>query len=121
MWLRWTLPRPRIDQVLYTCVKVLFPAACVLFVAGSLWQLLVPSLQVKTIPQNPNPWVHYNPFSWTDWSRGGAAMSLVVQTLLALIGLALAGGLAMWVAYARFTARRVHKRLTDPEPIPEPA
>jgi NADH-quinone oxidoreductase subunit H len=30
MWIRWTLPRPRIDQVLYACVKVLLPLACVL-------------------------------------------------------------------------------------------
>src|SRR3982751_2558991 len=30
MWIRWTLPRPRIDQVLYACIKVLLPIACVL-------------------------------------------------------------------------------------------
>ena len=34
MWLRWTLPRPRIDQVLYACVKVLLPMACVLLLGG---------------------------------------------------------------------------------------
>src|SRR4051812_20239072 len=30
MWIRWTLPRPRIDQVLYACIKVLLPLACIL-------------------------------------------------------------------------------------------
>ena len=40
MWLRWTLPRPRIDQVLYACVKVLLPLACVLLLGAALWQLL---------------------------------------------------------------------------------
>ena len=42
MWIRWTLPRPRIDQVLYACVKVLLPMACVLLLGAALWQLLVP-------------------------------------------------------------------------------
>ena len=36
MWLRWTLPRPRIDQVLYACVKVLLPMACVLLLGAAL-------------------------------------------------------------------------------------
>jgi len=42
MWLRWTLPRPRIDQVLYVCVKVLLPLSCALLLGAALWQLLVP-------------------------------------------------------------------------------
>ena len=46
MWLRWTLPRPRIDQVLYACVKVLLPMACVLLLGAVLWQLLVPDAGV---------------------------------------------------------------------------
>ena len=33
MWVRWTFPRPRIDQVLYVCVKVLLPLACLLLLA----------------------------------------------------------------------------------------
>jgi NADH-quinone oxidoreductase subunit H len=42
MWVRWTLPRLRIDQVMMTCLKYLLPISCVLLVGVSLWQLLVP-------------------------------------------------------------------------------
>jgi len=121
MWLRWTLPRPRIDQVLYTCVKVLFPAACVLLVGAAIWQMLVPSWQGGSLIENPLPWVHYNPLSWADWSRGGATTALIVQSLLALVGVSLAGAMALWVAYAFVTGRTRRQRLSEPHPIPEPA
>ncbi len=43
MWIRWSLPRLRIDQVMMTCLKYFLPISCVLFVGAALWQLLVPA------------------------------------------------------------------------------
>lgn len=43
IWLRWTLPRIRIDQVMYTCVQVLLPIAMVVLLGNTLWQLFVPA------------------------------------------------------------------------------
>jgi NADH-quinone oxidoreductase subunit H len=88
MWLRWTLPRPRIDQVLYACVKVLLPMACVLLLGAALWQLFV---------------------------TGFAA--LVVQIILAVIGLGMFGAVVLWVVYAAFSGRNIKQRLTDPAPL----
>jgi NADH-quinone oxidoreductase subunit H len=113
MWLRWTLPRPRIDQVLYACVKVLLPAACVLLLGAAIWQLLV--------PDRPGyPWVDYNPFHAHDWiysPAGNGTLTLIVQTILMLIGLTLFGAVTMWVMYAAASGRNLKQRLTDPAPI----
>ena len=40
MWLRWTLPRLRIDQVMYVCVKVLLPTACLTLIGSAAWKWL---------------------------------------------------------------------------------
>jgi NADH-quinone oxidoreductase subunit H len=42
MWVRWTLPRLRIDQVMMTCLKYLLPISCVLLLGVSVWQVLIP-------------------------------------------------------------------------------
>ncbi len=39
LWIRWTLPRIRIDQVLYACVQVLLPATMVVLLGNTLWIL----------------------------------------------------------------------------------
>ena len=43
MWVRWTLPRLRIDQVMTTCLKYCTPIAAVAFLGASLWTFAWPS------------------------------------------------------------------------------
>ena len=42
MWVRWTLPRLRIDQVMMLCLKYLIPISCVLLIGVSTWRLFIP-------------------------------------------------------------------------------
>lgn len=48
MWVRWTLPRLRIDQVMTTCLKYLLPISCVLFLGAVLWPLVLGSTARQT-------------------------------------------------------------------------
>jgi NADH-quinone oxidoreductase subunit H len=42
MWVRWTLPRLRIDQVMTTCLKYCTPIAAVMFAGVVLWTYWLP-------------------------------------------------------------------------------
>ena len=43
LWLRWTLPRIRIDQVLHACVQVMIPLALVVLLGHAIWMLWFPA------------------------------------------------------------------------------
>ena len=90
MWIRWTLPRPRIDQVLYACVKVLLPLSCVLLLGAALWQLFI---------------------------HEHTMVAFATQIVLAALGVMFFLAIVAWIGYAFVTGRRLQKRLAEPEPI----
>lgn len=81
MWLRWTLPRMRIDQVLHMCVKVLLPLACVNLLGAAFWLWLV------------DPAV----------SPAFATVALVVQIILTVLGVLIVLAALALIAYAWIT------------------
>jgi NADH-quinone oxidoreductase subunit H len=111
MWLRWTLPRPRIDQVLYACIKVLLPLGCTLLLGAALWQLLMGQMP-------GTPWVDYNPMLPRDWSAHSATGAYVTQIILSQLGTAIFVTALYWIFHATVLDphRRNKKRITDPEP-----
>jgi len=78
IWLRWTLPRMRIDQVLYACVQVLLPLTMVLLLGNTLWEL------------------------WVASSDGFALVSTVSGWIAGLVGIVLCAGFLAIVVYGRY-------------------
>jgi hypothetical protein len=90
IWLRWTLPRIRIDQVLHACVKVLLPASLIAFLGTAAWVWLV--------PQPAAPEVHYTGAAAAVYGATGhvarlghlvsstPALQLLTQIALTLLG-----------------------------------
>ncbi len=94
MWLRWTLPRIRIDQVLYACVQVILPLTMLLLLGGTLWV-------------------------WAS-SAGGAEWAIfsrVISVILGIIGLMFVLGFIGIAAYGFYHRRRlVGNLVVDPLP-----
>lgn len=49
MWVRWSLPRLRIDQVMMTCLKYLLPISCALLLGVSLWMVALPAMVINSL------------------------------------------------------------------------
>ena len=84
LWLRWTLPRIRLDQVLYCCVQVLLPLTMVLVLGATLWV-----------------WADMS--TSTAWAWFAAAWTWV----LGLIGAGFALGFVVVAAYGFHNRRRL--------------
>jgi NADH-quinone oxidoreductase subunit H len=48
IWVRWTLPRLRIDQVMTTCLKYLIPISCFLFAGTVAYPLVLAKMSGQT-------------------------------------------------------------------------
>ncbi|HOW19244.1 MAG TPA: NADH-quinone oxidoreductase subunit NuoH [Phycisphaerae bacterium] len=80
MWVRWTLPRIRIDQVLYACVQVLLPLAMAALLGNTFWVLLV---------------------------APGSLLAVLANAILGLAGAALVLGFVVIMIYGRMNRRRL--------------
>lgn len=112
IWVRWTLPRIRIDQVLYTCVKVLLPASLILLVGTATWIWLVPQPAAVTLPDgqvierlghlvSPTP-----------------TLQLATQIILAALGTLLVLAAVIYIAYAYLTRDRATLKTLFPQTMP---
>src|SRR3954464_10338076 len=54
MWIRWTLPRLRIDQVISVCLKYCVPIAAVMFLCATTWQYYLPNRTFFGINEMPS-------------------------------------------------------------------
>lgn len=88
MWIRWTLPRLRIDQVMTTCLKYCTPIAAVMFLGAVGWQLLLPGGLTGRwqVPQEVyelrEPWMAPTATQTVDAAqqRTDSVVDLVIQT-----------------------------------------
>lgn len=103
MWIRWTLPRIRIDQVMHGCVKGLLPVSIAMLIGTAVWLALVqPSAEVT---QEYAGW-NVNMAHMTS-DVGG--LQLATQWILTVIGLAFFGFYVLVVVGA-ILARKVAPR-----------
>ncbi len=85
LWVRWTLPRIRIDQVLYGCVQVLLPLTMVVLLGNTLWILATKHLDL----------------SWAQ------TLDSVFHVVLLIIGYALVVGMLSIATFGYINRRRL--------------
>jgi len=79
IWIRWTLPRLRIDQVLKTCLKYCTPLAAVCFLIATLSTLVGATLPNLLAGMNAPRWVANNNYAETLAERYAAVTPRVAE------------------------------------------
>ncbi len=106
MWLRWTLPRIRIDQVLHMCVKVLLPLAVLNLLGAAIYLWL-------TDPHLANGGVS------TELEDFALIMQIALASLGVLLILALAALVAWaWATRPTSTYKVIFENKTDIRSLP---
>ena len=80
IWIRWTLPRIRIDQVLYCCVKVLLPLSLIMLLGTAMWVLLVPAVPSDVLSVKVDGFNVTHLLGQTHW------LQLTTQIVLTVVG-----------------------------------
>jgi hypothetical protein len=115
IWIRWTLPRVRIDQVLHACVKVLLPASLVLLLAVGAWVWLVPQMPAVLVSG-----VAHNNLGHLAYpsAKLAAPLQLACQVMLSLLSLALVGFCVGVVAWAWVHRSAMPRKTLFPDVMP---
>ncbi len=109
MWLRWTLPRIRIDQVLYTCVKVMLPASLIMLAGVAVWVAFVPT---------PTPPGVSDPLRLGHLVGEVHVIQATTQAILTLIGLAIFGSAVAVILWAFVHRDRMPRKTFFPDIMP---
>ena len=105
IWLRWTLPRIRIDQVLYTCVKVLLPLSLVMFFGTAAWVWVEVTVGGATTPLE-------------HLTQNKVAFQWMTQIVMTLIGLAILASMVGVVVWAYFRRDDQPRKTFFPDVMP---
>ena len=111
IWLRWTLPRIRIDQVLYTCVKVLLPASLIVLAGVAVWVLMEEHLRGPVAGDT----ARHALYLMRDTTP---MLTVVTQIVLTIAGLAFVGSFVGVVLWAFVTRDRQTRKTFFPDIMP---
>ena len=110
MWVRWTLPRIRIDQVLYACVKVLLPISLICLGVCAVWVAVVDVAPRNMLSEHGALLWHLSPDK--------SLPQKLTQVVLMLIGLGIVGFFAASIGKAWMMRDRSPRKSFFPDVMP---